>query len=186
MTMLATSLQVHALAAIFLVFLWLLTMQLLTVVLAQLGGRALIAWNISMLGVAAIYLRRPPAVMRFLQLVGPLAGAALAAYLLLRDRVVPPISNLPDTLWVRAAVALGGSLLLGLPRLLGALREARFPLWGEARVLDRLARGAPGQITYFTASGRTYLRDRFNATPEEFLRTVRQRTTPLVTGSPLL
>lgn len=184
MSLLTAMLQVHALPAISLVLVWVLTLQLMTVVLAQLGGRALVAWNISVLGVVPIYLRKLPALLRIAQFVGPLAGAAAVAYLLLRSRVVPPLSNLPDTLWQRVAVAVGGTLILGLPRFVGALRDLRFPLWGEARVLDRVSRATPGQFTYFTASGRAYLRERFGATPEEFLRTVRRRTSTLATGSP--
>jgi hypothetical protein len=64
--------------------------------------------------------------------------------------------------------------LLTVWRILGLLRERRFPLWGEARVLATIQRTrATGALIFFTTLGKTFLRERFGATPGEFLRTAR-------------
>jgi len=82
------------------------------------------------------------------------------------------------------AIALGGTAILSVPRLFNALAELRFPVWGEVRVLDRVARGRTlGNTIYFTAVGRAFLHDRFQMTPDEFLRIVRRRRTSIASGA---
>jgi hypothetical protein len=51
--------------------------------------------------------------------------------------------------------------------------DLRFPLWGEARVLVCVQRfRALGGLIHFTPAGRAFLRERFGATPREFVRAV--------------
>lgn len=175
--------QVHPLPLLVLMVLGLLTMQALALVLAPAPGRSLLAWSVGILGISAVYLRQPNAVLRFVRLFLPLAGMASVIYGLLTVQPLP-VTGLAEAATTRRLLAATLALLLSLPRVLGALHEMRFPLWGEARVIDRVARGQTlGAIIYFTAAGRSYLRDRFGASPDEFLRIVRRRQSPMATGS---
>jgi hypothetical protein len=181
---LASHLEIHVLALIWLVAVWLITFQTLSALMLQLHARSLVAWSVGIFGVSAIYLRRPNVVLRFLQLALPLAGAGAITYVLLSEPITPPVTGLPDTHIAHLWLATGATLILGFPRLIGAYAELRFPLWGEAGIVDRVARNrALGSAIYFTAMGRAYLRDRFGATPGEFLQTVRRRPPSVAQGS---
>jgi len=171
--------HVQIIALVSLIVVWLAVFQVLVLLFAQLARGALAAWHLSFLGVTTIYLRKPNALVRFLQFVSPLLGAASAVYWLGRLQPIL-ISNLPATKYLHLAVAAATTLILGAPRIFGALYELRYPLWGEARFIDRVAR-TPSTIA-FTAVGRAYIRERFDATPEEFVRIVR-RQTPLASGT---
>jgi hypothetical protein len=174
--------HVQILAVIGLVVVWLAAYQILALLFAQLARGSLAAWSLSLFGITAIYLRKPNALVRFVQFAFPLAGAAVATYWLTRIQP-PPISGLPMFKYSNSTVAAILTLILGAPRLIGAVREMRYPLWGEARFIDRVARGQ--STIAFTAVGRTYIRQRFDTAPEEFVRIVRRRQTPLASsGTP--
>jgi hypothetical protein len=163
-----------------LIILWGATNQFLALMLAQIGRRSLLAWSLGLNGISAIYLRKPAAITRFLQLLVPLGGAALAAYAWLMVAHPAPIAGLPPGRATNIALATIETLVFGSPHLWGAVRELRFPLWGEARFIDRVARGQHPVV--FTATGRAYLRERFGASPEEFLRIVRRHPGSLASG----
>ncbi len=182
----AFPLTVHIAPLIGLVLVWAVALQVTAATLAWLSGRSLIAWSIGILGIAPIVARKPPGIVRIAGMLLPVAVAALAGYEALRLAIGAPVSDLPNTMAAQAWVALGGAVALSLPRLAGALHEARFPLWGEARVLDRVARHvALGNIIHFTVAGRAYIRDRFGMNTEEFVRIARRRPSSLATGTPL-
>lgn len=173
---------VHLLPLLSLLLVWIAAYQILALMFAQLSRHSLVAWSLSIFGVMAIYLHKPNAVVRFAQLVLPLVGAGMAAFWL--TRVQPMLfSGLPNTKDVNLWIAAIETTLLGSPRILGALYELRYPLWGEARFIDRVARG-PHNIA-FTTQGRSYVRERFDSTPEEFVRIVRRRPGTLATGNPV-
>ena len=181
---LASHVEVHLLPLLWLVVIWAIALQALSAFLLQFHSRALVAWSIGVFGVSAIYLWRPNSFLRFLQVLLPITGAGGVAYVLLSVTTTPPVTGLMDTTTTRLWIAAGGTLILSVPRFVAALAELRFPLWGEAGVLDRVARGrALGNIIYFTTLGRTYLRERFNATPNEFLQIVRRRPPSVAHGS---
>lgn len=179
----AGPLLINVLPLLGIVLLWLLTSQSISVVLAQLAGRSLIAWNVGLFGISAIYLNKPRAIQRFAHLLLPPVAGAEAIYWVMGAEGLP-VLGLPSSIDARLWLAIMLTLGLGFPRIVGALRELRFPLWGEARMLDRVARyPSIGGNIYFTAVGRAYIRDRFGASPEEFIRIIRHRQTPLATES---
>ncbi len=173
-------LHILIVSVITLVALWGATNQILALALAQIGRRSLLAWSLGLSGVSALYLHKPAAFTRFLQLLAPLGGAALVAYAWLMAAHPAPIAGLPPGRATNMVLATLETLLCGAPHLWGAVRELRFPLWGEARFIDRVARGQ--HPIAFTATGRAYLRERFGASPEEFLRIVRRHTGTLASG----
>jgi hypothetical protein len=181
----ANPLTLQILPLLSLVLVWVISAQVALMLLAPLQRRSYVAWSLGLLGFVPITSSKPSAFVRFLVLILPLALSALAGYEALMLMRGLPIKGLSDTLATRLWIASVGAVVLDLPRLAGAIREVRFPLWGEARVLDRVARSvALGNAIHFTAAGRVYISERFGATPEEFLRIVRRRSSSLATGTP--
>lgn len=156
------------------VVIWCVVYYLVYWLTALLRDSSLVAWSLGPLGITVVALREPPFGQRLLQLT--LAGSALAVLVYASLYVVhpAPIVGLHRTPADEALTVLIPVVAFTLARLLLIARERRFPLWGEARVMAAVQRSrATGAIVFFTASGRSYLRERFGATPHEFLRMVR-------------
>jgi hypothetical protein len=153
---------------------WFAVYHLAYALIAIARDRSLVCWSIGPLGITAITLREPPAS----QVIGQLLCAALAvagtSYASLYLLAPPPIAGLQQTVSAQLVAVAIPVALLTLWRLRGIVFERRFPLWGEARVLASIQRSrATGALVVFTAKGRNFLRERFGATPGEFLRTAR-------------
>lgn len=166
--------HINAIYLIGVILIWFAIYHLAYALIALARDRSLVCWSIGPLGIQAITLREPPARQVIAQLVVAalaLAGTTYASLFLLMP---PPIAGLQQTTAAQLVAVMVPVSLLTLWRLLGILRERRFPLWGEARVLASIQRSrATGALVFFTTMGRTFLRERFGATPGEFLRTAR-------------
>jgi hypothetical protein len=153
---------------------WFAIYHLAYALIAIARDRSLVCWSIGPLGIHAITLREPPASQVLVQLVCAalaVAGTSYASFYLLEP---PPIAGLQQTVSAQLLAVTIPVVVLTLWRLLGIVRERRFPLWGEARVLASIQRSrATGALVFFTSLGRNFLRERFGATPGEFLRTAR-------------
>lgn len=135
---------------------------------------SLVFWSVGPFGVSVVALREPP-VRRLVAQLGVaavvLAGIAYGTLFLLNP---PPIAGLDRTLAGELAAVAIPVAAISLSRVLGIAYERRHPLWGEARVLTGAQRSlATRSRIYFTTAGRAFLRERFGATPHEFLRMVR-------------
>jgi hypothetical protein len=136
--------------------------------------RSLIGWSVGPFGIAAIALGKPSRPVLLAQFVAPVFALAGVSYAALYLAHLWPLDSADQRPAARALTTLAalaiGAALQGL-RLAGDLR---FPIWGDARVLATVQRSrALGGIVLFTARGRAYLRERFGATPREFLLSVR-------------
>ncbi len=154
--------------------LWIIFYHAVYWLVAIARDRSLVFWSVGPFGVTIASLREPPARRIIAQLcIAALALMALV-YINLFLVVPPPISGLrPDATSRIIAVAIPvASLTIG--RALAILRDHRYPIWGEARVLTRAHKSlATGARIYFTRAGRAFLHDRFGTTPNEFLHMVR-------------
>ncbi len=156
------------------ILVWFAVYHLAYSLIAIARDRSLVCWSIGPLGINAITLREPPAMQVIIQLICAALAVAGATYTSLYLLMPPPIAGLQQTVSAQLVAIAIPVALLTLWRLLGILRERRFPLWGEARVLASIQRSrATGALVVFTAMGRNFLRERFGATPGEFLRTAR-------------
>lgn len=156
------------------VLLWLVVYHLVYWLIALARDPSLVCWSVGVLGITVVPLREPPLSLRLLQLV--LASATLAGLVYSTLFLVHPgpIAGLDPTLSGRLVAVLVPVGVMALYRLVQIARERHFPLWGEARVMAAVQRSrATGALIVFTRSGRTFLRERFGATPHEFLRMVR-------------
>ena len=143
-------------------------------VVLLLPRRSLIGWSVGPFGIVSIVLGKPSRRVLLAQFVAPvlvLAGLSYADLYLAHPWAISGLDQRPAARAVTTLVALVGGSLLQALRFAG---EMRFPLWGDARVLATVQRSrALGGVVLFTARGRAYLRERFGATPREFLLSVR-------------
>ncbi len=173
---------IHIAAIIWLAIIWFAVSQIITAGLFALQNRSIAAWVVSVNGVSAIYICKPNMFFRALQAVLPAFLAGCSTYLILASATIEPyipILSQPS----RIIGAVGATVLLSLPRIVLALHDIRFPLWGDARILERLAR-LPNLGAYirFTSQGRTYILQQFGSSPEELLHIVRRKHSPIATG----
>jgi hypothetical protein len=159
-----------ALSLVFVVVLLLATYELARWLVALVRQRSLVCWSLGPLGVSAVYLRPPSLLARLLEAAVPATAVACVSYLTMHWTAPGLLLAAHGTLRrvgllvipVALAASLQGIQLFG---------DLRFPLWGEARVLALVERSrALGGRIHFTPAGREFLRERFGATPHEFLR----------------
>jgi hypothetical protein len=166
-------LQIHALQLFWYLILWLGLHEGMYLLLGMIRRRILLCWSIGPLGIATIYAREPGRVFSLAQLLLPAALAALFLRFTVFQTVPPPIPNLPHGALAQVCTVLLSLALTSGVRAVMLVRDWRCPIWGEARLLRSLSwRRATGTAIYFTAFGRVFLRERFHATPREFLQIV--------------
>jgi hypothetical protein len=138
-----------------------------------LPRRSLIGWSVGLLGIEAIALGKPSRRVLLAQFLAPvlvLAGVSYADLYLAHPWALGGLDHRPIT---RAITTLAALVAGGLLQALRFAGELRFPIWGDARLLATVQRSrALGGVVLFTARGRAYLRERFGATPREFLLSV--------------
>jgi hypothetical protein len=84
------------------------------------------------------------------------------------------VVGLPHTGGAILVAVVAPVALVTVVALLAAAWGRRHPLWGDAGVLSAVQRATTlGFVLYFTPLGRAFLHDRFNATPSEFIQTIR-------------
>ena len=153
---------------------WLLVYHIVYAVIAIARDPSLICWGVGPFGFTVIGMRRPSLGQALSRLFISGAALGIVAFISLFVAQPAPISGLPRLLPDRLGLIGALVALATILRVVGSLRDWRFPLWGEARVLASVQRSiATGAILFFTPLGRTFLRDRFGATPNEFLQTIR-------------
>ena len=167
-------LHIHALYLVSVLLLWLVTYHVAFWLAGIACAPDLVCLSVGPFGVSIISLREPPARRVLAQLACAAIALACVAYASLFMVKPPPIVGLdqaPSAELVAIAIPV---VALSTTRLYGMIRDRLYPLWGEARVLTGVQRAlATGARIYFTQTGRTFLRERFGATPREFLRMVR-------------
>lgn len=167
-------LHIHTLYLALLVLVWIVTYHVVYWLVALAHDPSLVCWSVGPFGVSVVSLRRPPARRVFAQFSIAAAVVAFLSYVSLYRLVPPPVAGLSTAVAAQLATIMIPVLLITGARLFSVARDHRYPLWGEARVLTGVQRSlATGARVYFTPRGRDFLRERFGATPHEFLRMVR-------------
>lgn len=160
---------------LFLVFLlWLMVYHVAFWTVALIRDPSLVCWSLGPFGISVVSLRQPSAFRVVTQLVAAAVALGCTDYASLYLLMPPPIAGLDRAASVRALAIALPIIAFSAIHLFGVVRDRLHPLWGEARVLSGVQRSvATGARIYFTPMGRTFLRERFDATPAEFLRMVR-------------
>lgn len=139
-------------------------------VLVTLGRREpLIGWAVSPFGVTLMALREPSLFYLWLEVLCPALVSGGILWVGLFTSISPLI--LPDYWLLHLFVLVVGIVLTSATHVSNAVRDMRYPLWGEARVLRtiQLLRTSCARI-HFTPFGQTYVRKHFDSNPTELLQ----------------
>ncbi len=154
--------------------LWVLIYHVTFWTVALIRDPSLVCWSLGPFGITVVSLRQPSLSRLAVQLFAAAVALGCTDYATLYLLMPPPIAGLDSAASVRALAIAIPVVALSAIHLFGALRDRLRPLWGEARVMSSVQRSvATGARVYFTPKGRTFLRERFDVTPAEFLRMVR-------------
>lgn len=166
--------HIHALYLASVILLWFGVYHIAWWLTAIAREPSLVCLSVGPFGISVISLREPPARRLLAQLCVATVALAASVYATLYLVVPPPIGGLERSLPAKVLAVMVPVAVISATRLVGILRDRLYPLWGEARVMTAVQRSlATGGRVYFTPTGRTFLRERFGATPHEFLRMVR-------------
>ncbi len=148
---------------------WFVLFECAHLLIMVLRNGPLIAWAISPFGVTVMFLQEPSTPYIWLNVFFPALISGGVVYFGLFSSFAP--IALPHTLYIEIPVVFVGVLLSSTIDFVLALRDTRYPLWGEARILRSIQHlRASWASIHFTAFGLTYLRDHFGSNPSDLLR----------------
>ena len=150
--------------------LWIVLFVCAHMFVALLRNNPLIAWAISPLGVTTLFLHEPSTLYLLLDATFPALVSAGVLYIGLFTSIASPVA-FPRHPLIELVVIVGGVLLVSTRDFVNLLRDLRYPLWGEARILRSLQFLRASRATIrFTSFGLSYLRDHFGFSPAEILQ----------------
>ncbi len=153
---------------------WLLIYHLVYRLALVLRDPSLICWGVGPLGMTTISLRKPRVSLLTAQFFYAAVAMGIVVYFSLFVTQPAPVTGLPHTGGAILTSVVAPVALVTAVALLAQARARRYALWGEARVLSAVQRATTlGAVLFFTPLGRSFLHDRFNATPSEFIQTIR-------------
>ncbi len=152
------------------VILWIILCEFARMLATVLRNEPLIGWAIGPLGISTLILSEPSFVYILFKVLFPAVVSAGVLYFGLFTALPSPIL-LPHQPFVETLVIVGGVLLTSTGDFLDAVRDLRYPLWGEARILRSIQYLRASWATiHFTPFGLSYLRDHFGSSPTELLQ----------------
>ena len=151
------------------VVLWMILFECARMLLAVLRNDSLVGWAIGPLGVTTLFLSEPSPAFILFNALFPAVVSGCVLYFGLFTSLGP--LALPHNLFFEALVIAAGVLLTSTGDFVDALRDLRYPLWGEARILRSIQfLHASKAAIHFTAFGLSYLREHFGSNPAELLQ----------------
>jgi hypothetical protein len=170
--MLATLAGIHVtnfLGLAVLLALWIILFKFTHLLIMLLRHEPLIGWAIGPLGITIMSLHEPTALYIWLDVLCPVLVSGTVLHLGLFTSLSPiTLPRHPLTEFITIAIAV---LLMSTGDVLNALRDLRYPLWGEARMLRSMqtVRATWAKI-HFTPFGYSYLNDHFGANATDLLQ----------------
>jgi hypothetical protein len=150
--------------------LWIILFESAHMLVSLLRHDPLIGWAIGPLGVTTLFLREPSIFYILLNAFFPALVSGAVLYLGLFTDVPAPIA-LPRSPLIEIVVVAAGVLITSTGDAVNAMRDLRYPLWGEARILRSIQfLRASWATIHFTPFGLSYLRDTFGSTPTDLLQ----------------
>ncbi len=151
------------------VFIWIFLVACARILVSAYRHDPLVGWAVGPLGVSTVYLSEPSPIFILFSALFPAAVSAVVLYLEFFS-ILPDSLILPKNVLVEILVIVIGVLLTSTLDFLDALRDLRYPLWGEARILRniQLLRASWASI-HFTPFGLTYLREHFGSSPTDLM-----------------
>ena len=151
------------------VFIWIVPVSCARILVRVYRDDPLVGWAVGPLGVSTLYVSEPSPIFILFSALFPALVSAVVLYFELFSILPSPLA-LPNNLLVEILVIVMGVLITSALDFLDALRDLRYPLWGEARVLRniQLLRASWASI-HFTPFGLSYLREHFGSSPTDLL-----------------
>lgn len=151
------------------VFVWIFLVACAKILVRVYRHDPLVGWAVGPLGVSTLYLSEPSPLFILFSALFPAVVSAVVLYFEFFS-VLPGPLVLSNKLLVEILVIVIGVLLTSTLDFLDALRDLRYPLWGEARVLRniQLLRASWASI-HFTPFGLSYVREHFGSSPTDLL-----------------
>ncbi len=154
---------------IFFFVLWIVLFQCAHLLVTLFRRDPLIGWAIRPFGVTVVFLREPSTFFLWLDVVVPALVSGGTLYI----GLFTPASAivLPAHILLKVLVIIGGVLITSAGDIKNALRDLRYPLWGEVRILRniQLLHDSNAKI-HFTSFGQNYLLDHFRTSPADLLQ----------------
>ncbi len=166
----STSIDIRAVVSLigFLVV-WFVLFECAHVLVTWLRRGPLIGWGISPFGVTVVFLQEPSVFFIWLNLIFPALVSGVVLYVGLFTPLAP--LAVPHILLLKIVIIVLGIILASAIDFVNALRDLRYPLWGEARILRSLQSLQSSWATiHFTPFGLSYLRDHFGSSPTDLLQ----------------
>src|SRR6266566_584823 len=149
---------------------WIVLVECARILVRAYRNDPLVGWAVGPLGVSTLFLSEPSPVFILFNALFPAVVSGCVLYFGLFTSLLGPI-DLPHNLFFEALVIAAGVLLASTGDFLDALRNLRYPLWGEARILRGIQILHASKATiHFSAFGLSYLREHFGSNPTELLQ----------------
>jgi hypothetical protein len=150
--------------------LWIILFECAHALVALLRDDPPIAWAIGPLGLTTLFVREPSTFYILLDALLPAMVSGTVLYIGLFTSLASPIL-IPRHPLIEIAVVAVGVLIASTGDFVIALRDLRYPLWGEARILRSIQfLRASWATIHFTSFGLSYLRDHFGFNPTDILQ----------------
>lgn len=151
------------------VFIWIFLVACARILVRVYRHDPLVGWAVGPLGVSTLYVSEPSPIFILFNALFPAVVSASVLYFEFFS-ILPSPLVLPKNLLVEILFIVIGVLITSTLDFLDALRDLRYPLWGEARILRniQLLRASWATI-HFTPFGMTYLREHFGSSPTDLL-----------------
>lgn len=152
------------------VFIWIILVECARILVRVYRNDPLVGWAVGPLGVSTLYLSEPSPVFILFNALFPAIISAFVLYLEFFTAIPSPLS-LPHNPLIEILVLIVGVLITSTIDFFDAMRDLRYPLWGEARILRniQLLRASWASI-HFTPFGLSYLREHFGSSPTDLLQ----------------
>ena len=161
------------------VLIWVILVESARILVRVYRNDPLVGWAVGPLGVSTLYLSEPSPVFILFNALFPAIVSAFVLYLELFTAIPSPLS-LPNNPLFEILVITIGVLITSTVDFRDAMRDLRYPLWGEARILRniQLLRASWASI-HFTPFGLSYLREHFGSNPSDLLQSFSNKVSHL-------
>lgn len=148
--------------------LWIILFEGTHLLLSLLRHEPLIGWAVGPFGFTPLYLREPSTLYILLNVFLPALVSGFVLYIGLFTSIAP--ISLPHDLFLEVVIIAAGILITSTGDAMNTLRDLRYPLWGEARILRNIQTlRASWASIHFTPFGSSYLREQFGSNPTDLL-----------------
>jgi hypothetical protein len=152
------------------VLIWIIIVECARILVGVYRNDPLVGWAVGPLGVSTLYLSEPSPVFILFSALFPAMVSAFVLYVGLFTAIPSPLF-LPHNPIFEILVITIGVLITSSLDFFDAMRDLRYPLWGEARILRniQLLRASWASI-HFTPFGLSYLHEHFGSNPTDLLQ----------------